>query len=428
MSLITTLTLQQQLEAEMEIMTAELVNSQDQLLALHELTQSMQHCLHLDDALEELARTATCMMKVQASFVILNLPERPFHITYYPKSDLGTAVLHNWFARVQTTEQPLLWNAADTIEALPPNVDNLLILPIQIKGETAATLGFINKKGALLGTPDTKLGLAIAAQASAHIENILLFEENLSQIRLHTEMSLARNVQVSLLPKNPPNTPGIEVWAKSSPALQIGGDFYDFISQPDQSLIFSAGDVSGKGLAAAMLMAMTRTTLRNAMMFGQSDILEQVIHNTNTALYDDFTEVGMFATLFVGQYLPQSRQIIYVNAGHAPVIYCPANDSARLLEADGVPIGVLPHNLSQENALFLRPGDVLVIATDGFNEARNAVGEMFGYQRLLELIEMMSNQSVSTIAETLVSAIAAFVADEPQEDDQTLVVIKGIEL
>ena len=116
----------------------------------------------------------------------------------------------------------------------------------------------------------------------------------------------------------------------------------------------------------------------------------------------------------------------YANAGHAPVIYRRQGQPARMLEADGVPIGVLPVSLCETLAVPFAPGDVLVIATDGFSEASNLTGELFGYERLLTLVDAMADGSAAQIGHALYDAIQTFAAGRPQDDDQTLIVLRGV--
>ena len=134
----------------------------------------------------------------------------------------------------------------------------------------------------------------------------------------------------------------------------------------------------------------------------------------------------MFATVFVGRYDPGQHELIYANAGHSPVIYCPAGGSAILLEADGPAMGVLPISLSENHILQFQPDDLLIVTTDGFNEASNPGGKMFGINQLLQLIESVASKSASEISGEIFKAVQNFSAGRPQDDDQTLVVIKGV--
>ena len=127
-----------------------------------------------------------------------------------------------------------------------------------------------------------------------------------------------------------------------------------------------------------------------------------------------------------GCYDPDNRQLSYANAGHAPVIYCPAGGAATLLEADGPAAGVLPFNLCENFTLSFQPGDILVVATDGFNEAVHASGEMFGYERLLTLVEKLAHLSAESIATWVYEQVQQFTDGCEQSDDQTLVILKGV--
>jgi len=175
-----------------------------------------------------------------------------------------------------------------------------------------------------------------------------------------------------------------------------------------------------------MLMAMTRTLLRSKTRSFVRPSPVDIIGSVNDEMYDDFTELSMFATVFLGQYDHAEKILYYANAGHSPVIYCPAGGEAMLLEADGAPLGVLPTGTCENQAIYFNPGDVLVAATDGFSEAGNNYGEMFGYERLLELVTNIAHTSAQNIMDTLFQTISQFSAGHAQDDDQTVVVIKGV--
>ncbi len=215
---------------------------------------------------------------------------------------------------------------------------------------------------------------------------MLLHAEAVNRARVDAEFSLAQRVQTRLLPTSTPSVLGVQAWAHSKPALQVGGDFFDLILRADGMFVLALGDVSGEGMPAALLMVMTRTVLRGMARFVPLLRPDAIIARANDDLYDDFTEVDMFATGFVASYNPETRGLSYANAGHAPVIYCPAGGEPTMLGASGVPLGILPMTRFESAQLTLGVGDVLVAATDGFNEAFSPSGEMFGYDRLLAIV------------------------------------------
>jgi phosphoserine phosphatase RsbU/P len=250
-------------------------------------------------------------------------------------------------------------------------------------------------------------------------------EQVLSDLaRLQTEMDLARRVQFSLFPKIPPSIPGLDLWGVSRPASTLSGDFYDFIARPNQPLTFFVGDVCGMGLPAALLMPMARAILRAEANTQPAPTPKSILQSANLILLDDLVEAEMFVTAFVSQYDPSSRELLYANAGHSPVIYCPAGGRTQLLKADGTALGVLRECFSFDQRLLLNPGDMLIVATDGLNEARNSRCEHFGVARLLNLAQRQAGRSAVEISSSLIQEIRDFCAPEPQADDQTVVILR----
>jgi sigma-B regulation protein RsbU (phosphoserine phosphatase) len=414
------------LEDELQCMTAELVDSQDQLLAMYQLTQSMRRHVTIDETLACLVSEAVRLVRARAGFAMFVPANNEPILVQHPKRFIDESQIWNIFWQTHASERDVLLVNDRTLSGLPAGIDNLLFIPFGIRGTMMAGLGLINKPGSSFTAPNIKLARAIVEHASAHIEHVLLHLDAVEQTRLQTEVDLARRVQLRLLPQQLPRVDRLDIYASSRPALQVGGDFYDFVAQPDRPFIFSVADVTGKGMAAALLMTMTRTAIHSKASFMPKPTPEVVMKNSNEDLYEDFIQVGMFATAFIGQYQPHSHKLLYANAGHSPVIYRPAGGPARLLEADSTPIGVLRVSLCKNHQVALGPGDLLIVATDGFSEARNPSDEMFGYERLLELTDQAAGRSARAIADALFEAVDGFGVGRPQDDDQTLVVIKGV--
>lgn len=415
------------LEGELDEMTTRLIETQDQLLALYDLTHAARSHLSMQDALNSLAWESSRLLRTDSAFAIVRMPDGAPIIAQQPVPYLSNAQAGALFHRVQTGQQDLLTSLSleNTDDAVASAQASLFIMPILVRSQVMAALGLLNKTGKPFTSPDMKLARAIAEQGGAQIENALLLQETLAQARVQTEMELAQRVQLRLLPQRLPRVPGLELAARSRPALQVGGDFYDFIGGAGRPLTFAVGDVSGKGMGAALVMSMMHTALHGISRLA-SLTPAAIAEQANEQLYDDFTEVGAFATMFVGQYDSAARLLNYANAGHSPVIYCPEGGSARLLGADGTPIGVLPISLCRDQCLLFRPGDLLIAATDGFSEAQNITGEMFGYERLLQLTESLVALSAPEVLNALFAAVETFSAGHPQDDDQTVVVLKGV--
>jgi len=415
------------LERDLNSMAADLINSQDQLLALYDLTQATRNFLEIDQTLARLALESARLLKVEAVFFLVQMKERPPIIQYYPEPLLSDELRQKYIEALIASEYNFLCRHVLESE----NVDgakarDVLLVPIYVRNAELAVMGVINKFDGEFTSPDIKLAQAVAEFTGAQIENVIMYQLNMEQARLTTEMDLAKRIQDHLLPQKRPVIDGLDLWATSESASRVGGDFYDFIIREDQPFTFSVGDISGKGIPAALLMAMTRTIIRTKTNVNPLPTPQMILSLTNEELYDDFTQLSMFATVFVGQYNPQSRQLKYANAGHSPVIFCPAGGEARLLRADSTPVGVLPISLAEDQCLTFSPGDLLVVATDGFSEARNARGEEYGYDELVDLVQSLVDLPGQRIAEQMRVAVLTFSDGEPQSDDQTLVVLKGV--
>lgn len=410
-----------QIENDMQTMTADLISSQDQLLALYDLAETFRSRANLDEMLAALACEIARLVKTSQAFVLLTW-RGSTRLVHYSAPVIDEGVLHNLAQRVQTSGERLLLKSGDSL--LPPNIANLLIEPLRVRGTTLAVIGLLNKPDGF-SSPDIKLAHGIAEQLGAQLENTLIHQDTIEQMRMKTEMELAQQVQVRLLPHEAPQVKGLDVFAGTKPALQVGGDFFDFIPLTgNDSFMFTVGDVSGKGLPAALLMAMTRTVLRSKARMLQHPSPQGILTHANEDMYDDFTEVSMFATVFVGQYHPDKGALMFSNAGHSPVIYRPFNGSAQLIEAEAPALGVLDFSLAENREVQFQSGDLLVVATDGFNEARNLNGEMFGYQHLLELVDSLAYRPAREIAEELYAAVNAHEANRSQDDDQTIIVLR----
>ncbi len=414
------------LEHEIECMASDLVVTQDQLVALYRLSHSMSQYLTIEETLTALVMESMRLIKARNGFAMFVPSIADPIVVQHPPAEIDEALLWRCFWQAHSAAPEVSLTTLDLSTTMADCPRDLLFIPIKTRDTVIAGLGMLRDPGRGFQTPDIKLARAIANQASAQIEKVLLYKETFDQAKIRAEMELARQVQQDLLPKQLPHVTGLDIFAASRPAFQVGGDFYDFICQTDRPFTFSIGDVSGKGFPAALLMTMTRMAIHSKAFFMPEPTPRVVLQQSNKDLYKDFTQVGVFATAFVGQYHPQHQMLHYANAGHSPVIYRPAAGAATMLMADSTAIGIFPVSSCEDQEVALRPGDLLIVATDGFSDARNPDDEMFGHKRLLDLVDTLAEQSAQDIADSLFTAGDRFKADCPQEDDQTLVVIKGV--
>jgi sigma-B regulation protein RsbU (phosphoserine phosphatase) len=414
------------LEDENEQLGATLIESQEQLLALYSLNRATGSSLQVSETLRLLAIETARLLHGEAAFVGLTAQRSSGIQTYQSDGSPGTFLEAEMWALFQYDNTERVLHAAETPEFVRLGIRDMLVMPVQVRGAViAGVLGIINRQHPQFSAPDQKLARAIVDHASTVVERSIFYQDQLSQMRFQTEMDLARDVQARLLPQKLPWSATLDLFGRAQPAQRVGGDFYDMLVLPEGNILFTLGDVTGKGLAAALLMTMARSSLRGKARFTRDVSPLAIINRANEDLYDDMTDVEMFATIFVCTYNEPSRMLTYANAGHSPVIYRPVGGSARLLEPNGVPIGILPVNFCEEATLRLGPGDILVISTDGFNESRNRAGEMLGIQRMIELIDASAHLSAEALGRALFDQTDRFSGRQAPEDDRTLVVIKG---
>jgi sigma-B regulation protein RsbU (phosphoserine phosphatase) len=397
-------------EDELSALTTELVSAQDRLVALFKLNQMPHASGTLQELVSRLAEATHAITGAEG--VAISLKGHPPVVTgSLTPSDDAIAFLVERYGGTGTT----LTNAVDH-----STVHSLLLVPI-MPGE--GWLCLLDGQAEAFHASDRKLAEAIASQTGTFLENHHLHAAQLQTTRIQTEMALARDVQLALVPTAAPTCPGLDVFATTRPASVVGGDFFNF-AQPDaQHLNLVLADLTGKGMSAAMLMTMTRVTLQAGWAAYPNATPADVAGFANRVLYEDFTRVGVFATLFYGAYEVRTRTLAYTNAGQSPVVVCPAGEPARLLEADDIPLGVMAGGSYSTQTLTLGPDDILLIGTDGLTEAWQG-NTIFGYQRLLDVVSLHRQLPAKGIAEAVIDAVMHF-SNGRQNDDQTLIVLKG---
>jgi len=303
---------------------------------------------------------------------------------------------------------------------------SVLCAPLLVRGAVRGVL-YVDHRlttGAFM-EDDQQLLEAFAGQAAVAIENARLYQELAEQERQRRELEIARSMQASLMPSELPAPAGFELAGACVPARHVGGDFFDAFSPTEHETVVFLGDVSGKGVPAALLMGMVRSVLRAEVQRGAS--LPEVIRLCNRALYRDFVATGTFATLVLGRLNPIEGEFSYVNCGHCePILWQAEQRSIGYLAGDGLPLGIVEELVTSERAVRLRPGDVLVIYSDGFSEAKAENGDRFGVERLAEVLGPMVDLSAQVILDEIGNAVDRFVLQEPQSDDQTIMVVRAV--
>jgi sigma-B regulation protein RsbU (phosphoserine phosphatase) len=265
---------------------------------------------------------------------------------------------------------------------------------------------------------------ALAELTGEFLITARLQDQVVANSKLEREIEIASQIQEMLMPRRLPSLASLEFAAACRPASQVGGDFYVVQELADGRCAFALGDVTGKGVPAALIMAMTRTVFRALGRFGRSP--DEVLQQLSDVLYDDLEEVGKFVTVLLGIYDPSTARVMLANAGHSPVLYsAPGAAGFTAIEPLLPPLGVLRELDPPPAVLDLGPGALLVAATDGITEARRLDQAMYGEERLLALLRRQRNETAERILNAVIEDAREFTQGAPQSDDQTLLLLKG---
>jgi phosphoserine phosphatase RsbU/P len=301
-----------------------------------------------------------------------------------------------------------------------------LLLPLAVRDRL---LGFLSLGPKLSEEPyspnDVRLLQSVAAQTGLAIENSRLTEAVATEVaqreRLNRELEIAREVQQRLFPQSGPKIAGLDYAGRCRPASSVGGDYYDFVGMCDGRLGIAIGDISGKGVPAALLMASLQASLRG-LAIANPPALSTLMANLNRLIYDA-SPSNRYATFFYGVYDPATREFVYVNGGHnAPMVF--RGDQVLRLEEGGPVVGLFGPAQYQQASIQMDPGDTLVMFTDGISETMNAAEDEFEEDRLIAAVRASSASSPEQIIDRIVESCDAFAAGAPQHDDMTLVVAR----
>jgi sigma-B regulation protein RsbU (phosphoserine phosphatase) len=282
---------------------------------------------------------------------------------------------------------------------------------------------------------------------TASIQKLML--EQREKQRLENELAIAQEVQAQLFPRQVSELESLEVHGFCRPARTVSGDYYDFLSASSHKLILAVGDISGKGISAALLMATIHSAVRAYSMEGMPQLREPVavgavsgsgrmmatwpegievspgalLSLLNHQLFDS-TPAEKYATLFLGIYDGRTRHLTYSNGGHLPPILIGKDGSVRRLEAGGTVVGLFDDMRYEEGSVEMHPGEIFLAYSDGVTEPENDFGE-FGEQRLIDLVRDNRHLPLGQISQLVTNAVDTWIGDKEQPDDVTLVLARA---
>jgi len=261
---------------------------------------------------------------------------------------------------------------------------------------------------------------------AAAIEHGSLFKEVLSKLRMERDLSVARDIQMSMMPESCPTIDGYQIAASSTPAREVSGDFFDFIDIDDSNIGFVIADVTGKSVSGALVMTAAKSVFR--LLSEEKLSVGEIMKRANKQIKKDITRAkGMFVALLYAVLNKDEKRLGMCSAGQTqPILLSAETGEAKLIETEGdaFPLGIIDDADYQETMLQLDSGDLAIFYTDGVVEAMNKKGKMYGFDRFLEVIKGNSGLDADIFLEKLINDINSFVGKAEQHDDLTIVVIK----
>ena len=270
---------------------------------------------------------------------------------------------------------------------------------------------------------DLEVLLLLASQVAIIIEKVMLHEQLIEKQRLETQLEVARQVQLQLLPPRDPQLEGYDISAYNFPTEEVSGDYYDWVRIYDDQIGMVIADVSGKGVPAALLMAFLRASLRAATHIGYAPHIS--MSKVNYLLWESI-ERNQFVTAFYGILDATNRTLAYANAGHSPALLMKMDGTVRFEERGGVPLGMFRDSRYYEYFETIEPGEVFVLYTDGVTEAMSPAAEEYSRERLVDAVRQCRDQPAREMIDFIHRELIAWTAGQGLGDDVTLFIVKAL--
>jgi len=409
---------------------------EDRLTTLYRISKTFNSSLDLDDVLNLVMDEIVSVTRAERGFLMLREDDGHLAVKVARGLDRKTIespefeVSRGIVDRVATECKAILTSDAQADGWLGQRksvrglkLRAVLGVPLQLKGECIGVVYVDSRiQTGIFSKEDIELLEGIASSAAIAIENARLYKVAIEKGRLERELQVAREVQMNLIPRSLPEMPGWKFTAWWKPARQVSGDFYDFIPLDDTHLGIVIGDVCDKGMPAALFMADARSIVRASTAIPTSPA--NAIRSANRLLSDDSLN-GMFVSLFYASLNMINGELTYVNAGHNPPYHYRAeDDSISELERTGIPLGIEPDAVLEEQNLSLGIDDFLLLYTDGVTEAMNADLELYGKSQLLRMLFAHRKASIDKIQMKIQHSVSDFIGEFDPSDDIALMIVK----
>ncbi len=380
---------------------------------------------------------------VQAEWMVIDLVDhqrRQVTLTMYDGSHLSGESLPNYdklergiAGMVFRSKQPIL--SLDANDGLEPaetkalRIENgtgaILVVPLMVKENViglATAVNQINQRQ--FNQHDVDLLMTLATQAAAAIDNVRLVDAE--RQRMEQELKTAQQIQMSLLPPTAPQIAGLDIAGYSRPARQVGGYFYNYFVFDQNHLGMAVGDVSGKGMQAALMMTLSFGLLTNEVRRATSPTALLALLNNGLRSHTQRNKMNTALSYLTLEHIGQAWQLQVANAGLIAPMLRRNNGSVEWLEVGGLPLGMMSELDYDSLQLTLYHGDSLILSSDGVVEAMNSESEMYGFERLAACVKNAPHDSTAkALQEWILTAVCDFVGQAEPHDDMTIVVVKG---
>jgi sigma-B regulation protein RsbU (phosphoserine phosphatase) len=418
----------------------------NQQAALLDFSQQLLGHLDLDDMIAHLVEEVRKILYADASAVLLAIDEQDgdgvdlleFRASAGWRLDPGAqrrrvpASVHSGHGLVLSDREPL---AVENVQEhdMPAWAPNWVqeegfrghaAVPLMVNSHSVGVLVVNQREPRLLKEDDMHCLQLMANQAALAIEKARLHEEEVKARAMERELEVGREIQLSMLPASTPVLPGWEFASYYQAAREVGGDFFDFFELPDAPgrLGMVIADVTGKGVPAALFMARTSKVMQIIGMQSGSPL--ETLRQTNESMMRERGTHLLLSALYAVLDIHSGR-LVYANAGHCwPLWLQSATGQVVELDARGVILGALTDTYLEERELDVQPGDLLLFYSDGLTEAMNATRQLFGEERLAEVLAANQGSNAQEMLEAIVDAVRDFCGDTPQSDDLTLFVVR----
>ena len=319
----------------------------------------------------------------------------------------------------------------DFVNVFPERADRLIeeeiysVIPMIVNSKIVGALLFgLKYSGSKFGGKDLELLNAAANQIAISLENARLYKSESEKIKIERDLDLAKKIQQGLLPKCIPNLRGLDICGEMIPAMQVGGDYYDLIPLSDTKLFVAVGDVSGKGLSASLYMTKLQTMVQISTQISSSP--KEILIEINKRLYESM-ERSWFITMTLALFDTETKTIKFCRAGHMPLITA-NNGTVESIKTGGIGLGLekgeVFERTLQEVELKTKPNQIFAFFSDGITEAMNEKDEMFGEDKLNEILKGKSNNRSTEVMDKIWSEVQLFRGSTPVNDDMTMVIVK----